>query len=248
MQRNVVAPVLLAVLLCGTMLMVGCPKKNTAPVFSSFTATPNDSVLMPTAVVTFKVAATDEDGDTTLTFTWSKSDGTISANSGDSVVWTAPNAAKVCTVSVKCSDGEADMDTSKVVRVRAWLSGDLDGFTPDSTYLPNVGTTEIPFTWDVDDPFPPGAILDSMLLTLEFDDSDTLELEQFNLYLVSPAGTEILLYDGVDLTTLDLSQFAVVGFAGEAVTGTWKLKFVRNNPSGYNGAVGSCDLDMTYKY
>jgi hypothetical protein len=245
MNRKVLAPVLLAVLLCGAMLTVGCSKKNSAPVFSSFTATPNDSVLMPTSVVTFKVAATDEDNDS-LTFTWSKSAGTMPVTYGDSAVWTAPNAAKVCTVSVKCSDGTADIDTSKVVRVRDWLSGDLDAFTPDSTYLPNVGTTEVPFTWD--DTLPPGAIVDSILLTLEFDDSDTLEMEQFTLHLVSPAGTEILLYDGVDLTTLDLSQFAVVGFAGEAATGTWKLKFVRNNPAGYNGAVEACDLDMTYKY
>ena len=247
MQRKVIAPALLAVLFCGTMLTVGCSKKNTAPVFSSFTATPSDSVLMPSSVVTLKVAATDEDNDS-LTFTWSKSAGTMPVTYGDSAVWTAPNAAQVCTVSVKCSDGTADIDTSHVVRVRAWLSGDLDGFTPDSTYLPNVGTTEIPFTWDVDDPFPPGAKVDSMLLTMTFDDSDSLEMEQFNVYLVSPAGTEVLLYDGVELTTLDLEQYAVPGFAGEVVTGTWELKFVRNNPTGRNGVVESCDLDMTYKY
>jgi len=247
MQRNVIAPVLLALLLCGMMLMVGCTKKNSEPVFTSFTATPNDSVLIPKAVVTFKVAATDEDSDT-LTFTWSKSDGSMPGTYGDSAVWTAPNAAKVCTVSVKCSDGEAEVDTSKVVRVRAWLSGNIDGYTPDSTYLPNVGTTEIPFTWDASDTLKPGAVVDSMMITLGFDNSDTLELEQFNVYLVSPTGKEVLLYDGIEQTVLDLSMYDVTGFADEAVTGTWKLKFVRNNPSGYNGAVGSCDLDMTYKY
>jgi hypothetical protein len=111
-----------------------------------------------------------------------------------------------------------------------------------------VGTTEIPFTWDVDDPLPPGAVVDSMMIGLDFDDSDTLEIEDFNVYLVSPAGTEVLLYDGVELTVLDLSMYDVDGFAGEAVTGTWKLKFVRNNPSGYNGAVEQCDLDINYKY
>jgi hypothetical protein len=229
------------------MLMVGCPKKNTAPVFSSFTATPNDSVVMPMTVVTFKVAATDVDNNT-LTFTWSKSAGTMPQTYGDSAVWTAPSAPAVCTVSVKCSDGTAEVDTSKVVRVRAWLSGDIDGLTPDSTYLPNVGTTEIPFTWDLDEALPPGAVVDSMMITLDFDDSDTLEIEDFNVYLVSPAGTEVLLYDGVELTVLDLSMYDVDGFAGEAVTGTWKLKFVRNNPSGYNGAVEQCDLDINYKY
>jgi hypothetical protein len=248
MKRNVLAPALLAVLLCGAMLTVGCSKKNTAPVFSSFTATPNDSVLMPGAVVTLKVAATDVDADS-LTFTWSKSAGTMPVTYGDSAVWTAPNAAQVCTVSVKCSDGTVEIDTSKVVRVRAWQLGNVDGYTPDSTYLPNVGTTEISFTWDVlDDPLPPGAVVDTILLTLEFDDSDTLQLEQFTVHLISPAGTEILLYDGIDLTTLDLSQFQVVGFEGEAVTGTWKLRFVRNNPSGYNGSVEACDLDVYYKY
>lgn len=247
MQRNVIAPVLLAVLLCGTMLMVGCPKSNSEPVFTSFTATPNDSVVIPNAVVTFKVAATDEDNDA-LTFTWSKSDGTMPGTYGDSVVWTAPSAAKVCTVSVTCSDGDAEVDTSKVVRVRAWLSWNIDGYTPDSTYLPNMGTTEIPFTWDIGDTLEPGAVVNSIMLTLEFDDSDTLELEIFSVYLVSPVGTEVLLYDGVEQTVLDLSMYDVYGFEGEAVTGTWKLKFVRNNPNGYNGVVQQSDLDIEYNY
>ena len=86
------------------------------------------------------------------------------------------------------------------------------------------------------------------MITLGFDNSDTLELEQFQLYLVSPTGTEVLLYDGVDQTVLDLSMYDVTGFAGEAVTGTWKLKFVRDNQSGYNGAVEQCDLDIYYSY
>jgi hypothetical protein len=247
MQRNVIAPVLLALLLCGMMLMVGCPKKNSEPVFSSFTATPNDSVLMPTTVVTFKVAATDEDDDS-LTFTWSKSAGTMPVTCGDSAVWTAPNAAKVCTVSVKCSDGVAEVDTNKIVRVRAWMKWSFDEYTPDSTYLPNMGTTEVPFTWDASDTLKPGAIVDSMMISLSFDNSDTLELEEFQVYLVSPAGTEVLLYDGIEQTVLDLSMYDVHGFEGEAVTGTWKLKFVRNNPSGYNGVVEECYLDIEYSY
>jgi hypothetical protein len=116
MQRRVIAPVLLAVLLCGTMLMVGCPKNSSEIVFSAFTATPNDSVLTPSATVTFMVAATNEDNDP-ITFTWSKSAGALSATTGDSVVWTAPNAASVCTVSVKAIDDDGSADTSKVVRV-----------------------------------------------------------------------------------------------------------------------------------
>lgn len=246
MQRNVIAPVLLAVLICGTMLTVGCQKKNSEPVFSSFIAIPNDSVVMPTAVVRFRVAATDADNDD-LTFTWSKSGGTILAD-GDSAMWTAPSAAAICTVSVKCSDGTAEIDTSRIVRVRGWMGSSVDGLTPDSTYLPNVGTTEISFTWDTSTPIPPGALVDSMMITLSFDDTDTLELEQFQVYLISPAGTQVTLYDGVEQLVLDLSMYDVDGFADEAVAGTWKLKFVRNNPSGYNGIVEECDLDINYRY
>jgi hypothetical protein len=247
MQRSVIAPLILAVLFCGMMLMVGCTQKNNEPVFSLFTATPNDSVLMPTAVVTFKVAATDEEADS-LTFTWSKSAGSMPVTYGDTAVWTAPNAAAVCTVTVKCSDGNSTIDTSRIVRVRAWMKESFDEYTPDSTYLPNVGTTEIPFSWDASDTLKPNATLDSLLITLEFSNSDTLELEQFQVFLVSPAGTEVLLYDGVEQTVLDLSMYGVPGFTGEPVAGTWKLKFVRNNPSGYNGAVEQCDLDIEYSY
>ena len=246
MKSKVIAPILSAILICGMLLTVGCDK-NSAPVFSSFTATPNDSVLMPTAVVKLHVAATDANGDA-LTFTWSKSAGTMPVTYGDSAVWTAPNVAKVCTVSVKCSDGTAEIDTNWVTRVRGWLNSSIDGFTPDSTYLPNVGTTEIPFTWDTGATLQPGALVDSILITLEFDDTDTLELEQFQVYLISPTGTQVTLYDGIEQTQLDLSMYDVDGFEGEAVTGTWKLKIVRDNPSGYNGVVEECDLDINYRY
>ena len=117
MLRNIIAPVLLAVLLCGTVLMVGCPGEGNELTFTAFTATPNDSVLAPTTAVTFTVDADNEDKDT-ISFTWSKSAGTLSATTGDSVVWTAPSAASVCTISVRATDDDGTADTSKVVRVQ----------------------------------------------------------------------------------------------------------------------------------
>ncbi len=247
MQRNVIAPVLVVLLLGGILLMGGCPKKNSEPVFFSFTRSPADTLLAPASKVTFKVAATDEDGDS-LTFTWTFSAGTPTTASGDSVVWTAPSAATVCTAKVRCSDGEAEIDTSMVVRVRAWLTGSVAGTTPDSTYLPNNATTEIPFTWDPTEPIKPGAIVDKVTLSISVDEADSLEIEQFTVHLVSPRGTAVLVYDGISLTELELSLEDINGFAGEPVEGTWKLKFVRNNPQGYNGVVEECDLDVDYKY
>ncbi len=247
MQRNVIAPVLVVLLMCGILIMGGCGKKNSAPVFSSFTRSPADAELAPTSKVTFKVAATDDDGDA-LTFSWTFSAGTPTTATGDSVVWTAPNAAKSCTVTVKCSDGEEEIDTSMVVTVRAWKTGNVSGISPDSTYLPNTGTTEIPFTWDVSDTLKPGAIVDKVTLSISVDEADSLEIEEFTVHLVSPKGTAVLVYDGVSLTELELSLEEIDGFAGEPVAGTWKLKFVRNNPSGYNGVVEECDLDIDYKY
>jgi hypothetical protein len=227
--------------------MGGCPKKNSEPAFSAFTRSPADSVLVPASQVTFKVAATDEDGDA-LTFTWTFSAGTPTTASGDSVVWTAPSAAKTCTVSVKCSDGEAEIDTSMVVKVRDWMTGNISGMTADSTYLPNNATTEIPFTWDPSDTLKSGAIVKTVVLSIAVDEADSLEIEQFNVHLVSPKGTAVLVYDGVSLTELELSLEEVEGFAGEPVAGTWKLKFARTNPTGYNGVVEECDLDIDYKY
>jgi len=248
MQRKVVAPLLVALIVCVMVLVTGCSKKNHNPVLGAIAVTPADTVA-PGGDITLKVTATDEDNDS-LTFTWTKTTaGTLSPTTGDSVVWTAPTAAATCTLTVVCADGADGADTAtKVVYARGWMTSSIDGFTPDSTYLPNTGTTEVPFTWDTSDTLKPGAIVDSIAITLGFDDPDTLALEQFDLYLVSPHGTEVLLYDGVDLNTLDLSQYGVTGFAGEAVTGTWKLKFVRNNSQGYNGVVEDCDLDVDYKY
>jgi len=246
MLRKNVSFLLAVTAACGIAFLAGC-SKNEAPTITSFTATPDDSVVSPTTKVVFKVAALDADGDS-LTFEWLASGGEFSATNPDSVVWTAPAAAQVCTVRVSCSDGDKTDEASKVIRVRDWLLWSATGDTPDSTYLPNTGTTEIPFTFDPSDPVKSGALVDGVEISLDFDDSDTLELEQFTVNLVSPKGTQVLLYDGVDLTTLDLSLFDVSGFAAEPVAGTWKLVFVRNNPQGYNGVVEDCELDIDYRY
>jgi len=245
--RSIAVFALTAVVGCGMVFLAGCGEKNEAPEITSLTATPNDSVVVPEAKVVFKVAATDADGDS-LTFEWLASGGTITATQPESVVWTAPAAAQVCTVGVKCSDGDKTAEANKVIRARAWSHANASAFTPDSTYLPNMGTTEIPFTWDPSDSLRAGARVESLEITIDVDDADTLELENFLVYLVSPQGTQVLLYDGGELGALDLSLFDVYGFEGEPANGTWKLVFIRDNPQGYNGVVYDCDLDLLYQY
>ncbi|MEO0080450.1 MAG: proprotein convertase P-domain-containing protein, partial [candidate division WOR-3 bacterium] len=206
-------------------------------------ATPGDTVP-PTGFVVLRVSATDEDGDQ-LSFSWSASAGIVAPATGDSVVWTAPPAPVTATITVICSDGNNGADTAtKELVARTWFTGEVAGETPDSTYLPAPGTVLIPFTFDT--AIAAGAVVDSLFLTTKFEPAD-LETLNFNVYLVSPQGTEVLIYDGIELTTLEVSDLNVSGFTGEAAAGTWKLKVAR--PSvGLEGYAEDCELEIYYHY
>ncbi|MBN2538092.1 hypothetical protein JXB37_07450, partial [candidate division WOR-3 bacterium] len=195
MDPKRIAP-LLAVAAAGLVgLLFGCGELNHDPVITSLTATP-DTTVRPGAVIVLAVSATDVDDDS-LAFSWSATAGTLSATTGESVEWTAPDSATAGTVTVACSDGQGGEDSAfKAVNSRAWLEFDMDGYTPDSTHLANPGLTEAEFTFELDgDPFPPGSVADSVFITTDFV-PDTLALEGFDVWVVSPTGTASLIYDG----------------------------------------------------
>ncbi len=95
----------------------GYSRQNHAPKIILFAAVPDDSVVTEKTTVTLLVAAADKDDDR-LTYVWSSSTGSLSDTTGDRVVWTAPDFAATCTLSVECNDGTTTVDTSMVVRVK----------------------------------------------------------------------------------------------------------------------------------
>jgi hypothetical protein len=242
MQRKVVAPLLVALIVCVMVLVTGCTKKNHSPVLGAITATPADSVA-PGGNITLKVTATDEDNDS-LTFAWTKTAGTLSATTGDSVVWTAPTAPATCTLTVICTDGADGADTAtKVVRARAWLTGNADVVNDDSVFLPAVGTATSVI--DLTDSIPTGALVDSMRLTLAVD-PDTLDGIYVKVWLLSPTDS-VLVWDQRD-ANLDIDDELVAGFTDKAAKGKWTVKVVRNDPTGGDANIDSYNADVYYRY
>ncbi|MEO0081118.1 MAG: hypothetical protein ABIL25_02350 [candidate division WOR-3 bacterium] len=229
-------------------LLAGCSQpRNHNPVISSLTATP-DGTVRPGTAVAISVSAADEDGDV-LEFTWSATTGTLSATRGETVTWTAPNGAASGTVTVVCRDGRGGEDVAtRNVSSRAWYSFNMDGYTPESTYLANPGTSETTFEFELDgDPFPSGAIVDSAFVTTDFEPLDELELEQFNVWVVTPTGTRVLIYDGFNLTNLAVDEMALPGIAGESAEGPWRLRVTRE-AKGIEGYADECCLTVFYHY
>jgi len=245
MNLRRIGPLALAVAIVG--LLLGCSNKvNHDPVIESLSATP-DAPVQPGSAVTLTVAASDPDGDQ-LSYEWSATAGTLSASTGTSVTWTAPNDAAFATVTVTVRDDAegADVET-KTVSARAWMRNDVFAYSPDSTYLANPGTSEAVFEFDFDAPFPSGARIDSAFITTDFEPLDELETEVFSVWVVSPTGTPVLVYDGFNLITLDVDDFKLTGIADELADGTWKLRVTRQ-AKGIEGYADECELTVFYRY
>lgn len=73
------------------------------PVISSITVAPSNRVVGETAV-SISAEATSYSG-LELSYTWSASGGTMSSNTGKSVIWTAPSTPGVYTITLIVSDG-----------------------------------------------------------------------------------------------------------------------------------------------
>lgn len=244
MSLKRIGPLLVAAALVS---LLGCSQtRNHDPIIGSISATP-DGTVRPGDQIVLSISATDEDGDE-LTFSWSATAGTLSASTGDRVTWTAPSGAATAAISVTCSDGQGGEDTkTKNVTTRDWYYDNMDGATSESTYLANPGTAEAAFTFEMDEPFPAGAVVESAFVTTDFEPLDELELEQFNVWAVSPSGTRVLIYDGFNLTTLDVDDLALDAFQDESAEGTWKLRITRQ-AKGIEGYADECEMTVYYRY
>jgi hypothetical protein len=241
MEFRRIAPLAVLVLAGGLIFLAVCTKTNNAPILSDITATPSDSALVGTAL-RLKAAATDADDDP-LTYSWAATSGTLAGAAGDSAAWT-PTAAGQCTITVVCEDDAGGADTmTRVVRgYQAWRYGSVQGETPDSTFLAPSATTLVPFL--LDDEMPEGALLDSAFVTTDLE-PDTVG-EYFRIWLVTPSGSEVLVYDGLNGEP-DVDNFLVQGVKGEGLKGSWRLKVVRND-SPIERYADVCDLDVYYHY
>jgi hypothetical protein len=241
-----IAPLMVVVGLAA--LLTGCTETaNHNPIITSLTADPTGTVR-PGAAVVLTVVATDEDSDS-LAFTWTATVGILSSTAGETVTWTAPNGEATGTVTVACSDGQGGEDTAfTAVNSRAWNNYNIDGYTSDSTYLNNPGTSEVTFEFELDsDTFPTGAIAESVFVTTDFEPIDTLGLEQFSVWVVSPSGITSLIYDGFNMTDLDVDDLRIRDFEGQSAVGAWKLRITRTY-QGVEGYADQCGLTVYYHW
>jgi hypothetical protein len=226
----------------GLILVAGCDKPNNDPVVTAINATPGDNTPLG-GTINLSVVASDPDNDP-LTFTWSAAGGSLSSNTGSDVVWTAPGAAGTYAVSVTASDGRegtSSMDKA-LTAYKVWSAGDMQGFTPESTYLSANTVTYVPFT--LEDQMPDGAVIDSLLVSTDLEPDG--EYEYFQIWLVTPGGNEVMVYDGLNGEP-DVDDLVIQGVKGTAAKGDWKLK-VSRGASGTQRWAEECAIDVYYRY
>jgi hypothetical protein len=232
------------VALGGLILVGGCTKTNHDPVISSITATPADNVLV-NGTINLTATAADEDGDD-LVFEWTVAGGgVLSQSTTSTVVWTAP--ATPCTATVTClatdgSDGEATL-TKTVYATVVWQAVDIQGYTAESTAIPAAATTYIPFV--MEEPIPDNAILDSAFVTTDLEPDDTPN-EFFTISVVTPSGSEVLVYDGLNGVP-DVDDVLLQGIKGEPAKGNWRLKVVRG-ASTIERWAEECEVSVFIRY
>ena len=107
---------ILALFITTLVIFSGCttPPINHPPTIISLTANPPSPIEVNQSTV-ITCFATDQDGDT-LTYTWTKTGGTITG-SGSTINWTAPAIAGTYTITCTVSDGELSTTQTLVITV-----------------------------------------------------------------------------------------------------------------------------------
>lgn len=239
LSRNAVA--VSTIVFAAIIFLSGC-NSNHKPLIAAIEANPSDSVA-PGGIVSLKVFASDADGDQ-LTFFWTTSAGTLSATTGDSVFWTAPDAPGSAIVTVVCDDGRGGTDTAtKGLGIRAWRYGNVDETFDDPVSIPNPGSVEV--SLDLSSEVPNGALADSVWITVEFD-PDTVDGEYFEMRLIGPSGREILFWDN-RTGPLNVDGELIPQLVNEPVKGNWRLKVARE-VAGEECVLDAYNLDIDYRW
>jgi subtilisin-like proprotein convertase family protein len=118
----------------------------------------------------------------------------------------------------------------------------MQGFTPESTYIPANATTYVPYT--LEDAMPNGALIDSVFVTTDFEPDG--EYENFRVWVVTPGGTEVLIYDGLNGEP-DVDDLQIPAAKGETAKGDWRLKVARG-ASTIERWAEECELEIHYRY
>lgn len=223
------------------LVFIAC-NRNHRPIIASVNVNPADSVY-PGGTVLLKAVAVDDDNDP-LTFTWRADAGTLSSNTGDSVVWTAPAAPTNATLTVICEDDKGGKDSTGVtLNVRGWRYDNVDETYDGPVAIPNPGTVEV--NLDLSGSVPSSAFAESVWVTLEFD-PDTLDGEFFKMWIIPPSGREILFWDN-RTGPLEVDGEYLPGLNNEPVKGVWRLKIVRE-VAGEEGYLDAFNLDIDYRW
>jgi len=124
----------LATLISGVLLLVGCTSATASqvPVINAVTA--ESDVLLASQTCEITCNASDLDGDS-LTYQWSANRGSISGE-GPVVTWTAPEAAGNYTITVSVSDGNGSQVTS-------YLSIQVTANNPPTIESLDIGEDEV---------------------------------------------------------------------------------------------------------
>jgi uncharacterized delta-60 repeat protein len=119
----------------------GGGEKNHPPVISSIDVSPGTNVNTG-ASINLTCNASDSDGDT-LTYTWTKTGGTLSTTTGQTVNWTAPSTEGTYRITVTVSDGKGgEVSASKDITVTATTNQNpvISSLTANPTSI-NTGQT-----------------------------------------------------------------------------------------------------------
>jgi hypothetical protein len=144
---------------------------NHAPIISDLTANPTSININQTTTIT--CIASDEDVGDTLTYTWTKTDGTFEGStSASTITWKAPSTPGSYTVSCEISDGEEEDSKSVDILVSSPTAISQPPYIP-SNPSPANGSTGISInkdlSWTGGDPDPE----DIVTYDIYFEANDT---------------------------------------------------------------------------
>jgi len=230
--------IMIVMLLLMGIFLITCQKKNEPPVIESITANP-DSVTTGQAT-TLTVSASDPDGDE-LTYTWSKTSGTLSSIHGSTVTWTAPATTGSYSITVKAEDpGDMSDEASKTIKVyQSIVYGYTEGII--SPGLPIYDSTWTYSTIALTGA-PTNAVIDSIQIATNI--THTYPIDLFIL-LEAPDLADVTLWDNT--YPGGIAGITTTSFNGKGVNGNWTLWIFDEYPVD-EGTLNSWGIGIFWHY